>query len=217
MSVSLAIRQEPLGSRPAHSQGGAAPLDPTLQPGVDAVLDALGVREILDALSPGELRAVLAEIRVTLLHGARLAFSATRTLGWSFDDPALLQFAGDTSAGFAIACKQMVVPRLAGLATRMEAGGAFLDVGTGVGAFAIAMARQWPTLRVVGVDVWAPLCPECSARCAPAVGYSWRWPIQGRTRLVRPSHRHGRLCGADPRSQRQTRSGGWRRRASSGR
>ena len=135
---------------------GGAPLDDTVKPRVDELLDALGVREIIDALSPGELRAVLAESRMTLLHGARLPFSATRSQGWSFDDPAMLQAAGDTSAGFAMACKQMVVPRLAGLAARMDAGGAFLDVGTGVGAFAIAMARQWPTLRVVGVDVWAP-------------------------------------------------------------
>ena len=79
---------------------------------VGAVLDALGVRGIIGTLSPGELHAVLAETRLTLLQGARLPFSATRTQGWSFDDPAILHAAGDTSAGFAI-----------------------------------AMARQWPTLR----------------------------------------------------------------------
>ena len=135
---------------------GGTPIDANLQPEVDAVLDALGVRDVLGTLSPGELHAVLAEIRMTLGHGARLTFGATRTQGWSFTDPAILQAAGDTSAGFAMACKQMVVPTLAGLAAKMEAGGAFLDVGTGVGAFAIAMARQWPSLRVTGVDVWAP-------------------------------------------------------------
>ena len=135
---------------------GGAPLDPAVQAGVDAVLDALGVRETIAALGAGELRAVLAEIRMTLLHGARLPFSATRSCGWSFDDPSILQAAGDTSAGFAIACKQLIVPKLAGLEARLESGGRFLDVGTGVAAFAIAMARQWPSLRVVGVDVWAP-------------------------------------------------------------
>ncbi len=137
------------------AQSGGAPFDAAAQPRIDAVLDALGVRDVLGALSPAESRAVLAEIRLTLLQGARLPFSATRTRGWSFDDPAILQAAGDTSAGFAVACKQMVVPKLSGLEARMEAGGTFLDVGTGVGAFAIAMARQWPALRVVGVDVWA--------------------------------------------------------------
>ena len=34
-------------------------------------------------------------------------------------------------------------------------GAAFLDVGVGVAALSIAMVRQWPSLRVVGLDPWA--------------------------------------------------------------
>lgn len=35
-------------------------------------------------------------------------------------------------------------------------GASFLEVGVGVAAIAIEMARLWPSLRVVGIDGWAP-------------------------------------------------------------
>jgi len=132
------------------------PFDAAMQPRVDAILDALGAKALVSELSPPELSAALAEIRMTLNQGGKLLYPPARTRGWSHMDAEMLQAAGDTSAGFAMTCKQMVVPKLAGLAERLEAGGVFLDVGTGVGAFAMAMARNWPALRVVGVDPWAP-------------------------------------------------------------
>jgi 2-polyprenyl-3-methyl-5-hydroxy-6-metoxy-1,4-benzoquinol methylase len=53
--------------------------------------------------------------------------------------------------------RRAVVPLLDGLAERLAApGAAFLDIGVGVAALSIAMARQWPLLRVVGIDPWEP-------------------------------------------------------------
>jgi precorrin-6B methylase 2 len=69
----------------------------------------------------------------------------------------LLQAAGDVSAAFPRALERNIAPRLSGLAERLaEPGAVFLDIGVGVGALSIEMARIWPSLRVVGIDPWAP-------------------------------------------------------------
>jgi methylase of polypeptide subunit release factors len=48
---------------------------------------------------------------------------------------------------------ERLFPALKGLPEALHAPTAhFLDVGTGVGHLAIAMCRQFPTLRVVGID-----------------------------------------------------------------
>ena len=99
------------------------PLDPGIRPHVDAVLDALGGRELVEGLSTMELQPVLAEIRLTILQGARLLYDATRGSGWVYTDPDILEAAGETSAGFANVLKQMVAPRLPGLSERLEASG----------------------------------------------------------------------------------------------
>lgn len=47
-------------------------------------------------------------------------------------------------------------------------GGAFLDVGVGVAAMAIEMARRWPRLRVVGVDPLADALARARTRVQAA-------------------------------------------------
>jgi SAM-dependent methyltransferase len=138
------------------SRATGKPLDPGIRPHVDAVLDALGGRDLVEGLSTMELQPVLAEIRLTVLQGTRLLYDATRGSGWAYTDPDILQAAGETSAGFANVLKQMIAPRLPGLSERLEASGSFLDVGVGVAGLSIAMARLWPSLRLVGVDPWKP-------------------------------------------------------------
>ena len=135
-----------------QSRVDAVPLETATQREVDAVLDALGVRDAVNAGSAAELRPILGEIRVALLHGATLLSRSGAATGWRFDDAALLQAAGDTSIGFAMALKNGVIPQLDGLAARFDAGGHFLDVGVGVAGLAIALASLWPTLHVTGID-----------------------------------------------------------------
>jgi 2-polyprenyl-3-methyl-5-hydroxy-6-metoxy-1,4-benzoquinol methylase len=53
--------------------------------------------------------------------------------------------------------KRRILPQLEGLGARLDAAdAAFLDVGAGVAALSIAMAWQWPSLRIVAVEPWAP-------------------------------------------------------------
>jgi SAM-dependent methyltransferase len=133
------------------------PLDPRVRAHVDGVLDALGAREVVASLSPAELAPVLAMTRAMLTQAANLTSPTRRAVSWSSTDPEFLQAVGVGSVGHVHALKGMVLPSLAGAAERLEVeGGAFLDLGTGVGMVAIEVVRLWPKARVVGLDVWAP-------------------------------------------------------------
>jgi ubiquinone/menaquinone biosynthesis C-methylase UbiE len=133
------------------------PLDPKLSPHVDAVVDALGARESLEAATPNDLRPLLGEIRAFTLSNAKMLGSQRTGAGWEHQERDLLQAAGDVSFAVPHTLKNVIAPKLEGLVDRLSApGAAFLDVGVGVAVLSIEMARLWPTLRIVGVDPWAP-------------------------------------------------------------
>jgi cyclopropane fatty-acyl-phospholipid synthase-like methyltransferase len=46
-----------------------------------------------------------------------------------------------------------ILPALDGLSTRLEAGGALLEVGCGTGNLLLQLAKAFPKARVVGVDI----------------------------------------------------------------
>ena len=100
---------------------------------------------------------MLGQIRTFSLANVKLQFSATRGAGWNHVEPELLHAAGDASAGFPERLKAGIAPSLEGLSARLVApGAAFLDIGVGVAALSIAMARTWPTLKIVGIHPWRP-------------------------------------------------------------
>jgi SAM-dependent methyltransferase len=139
-----------------RARAAGAETAPELQTHVEDVLTALGVRDALPALSPAAARPMLAEIRMLLHQGLGRLDRAGKPPGWNDTDAELLQAAGDVSSGFPTLL-QRFVPTLPGLAERLGAAAPwFLDVGVGVAALSIEMARLWPSLRVVGIDVWAP-------------------------------------------------------------
>ncbi|MGH3824680.1 MAG: SAM-dependent methyltransferase [Pseudonocardiaceae bacterium] len=100
---------------------------------------------------------VCADLRATQLMTAelvaRLRAGGASTQGWCYSDPALLQAWGVRSTEPVPIWAERLFPALEGLADALAAPTAsFLDVGTGVGSLAIAMCRQFPALRVVGID-----------------------------------------------------------------
>lgn len=118
---------------------------------VRRVLDALGV-EPMEAVPDGALRAQLAaQASAPLLQVAALL---TGRRAWlDLPDEALVA-QGRTSAQSAPVFAQFVLGQLDGLAERFAAPGCrMLDVGTGVGAMAVAYAEVFPQLSVVGIDV----------------------------------------------------------------
>lgn len=118
------------------------------------------------ALAPGALpysrgpmrTGLLGEIRSTLMQSVAYVDAATQTTptrGWYHTDPRLLQAQGDSSIGFAGALGGGLAAALDGLDQRLTSPDArFLDVGVGVAALSIAMARTFPKLRVIGLDVF---------------------------------------------------------------
>jgi SAM-dependent methyltransferase len=107
----------------------------------------------------GPLRvAVTGDIRSHLMQPLALVEAATGTTPtstWSHTDPRVLQAQGDASSMFPGMLK-MQLAELGDLGARLDRGAKFLDIGTGVGALAIAMARAFPNLHVVGLDVFDP-------------------------------------------------------------
>jgi SAM-dependent methyltransferase len=87
------------------------------------------------------------------LHQAA-ALASGRASRWSDQSDQALLAQGHASASGALAFAQLVLPAMGDLGSRLAAPGArMLDVGTGVGALAIAFARVFPHLHVLGIDV----------------------------------------------------------------
>jgi SAM-dependent methyltransferase len=125
------------------------------------------VRELLRAIAASLLdgspdvpgppaAAVVGLARTFLRQAAELVENPGRSGGWDTVDVALLQSIGRLSMGVADAIRA-AEDRLPALAEQLRAPGArFLDVGTGTGWLAMAVARSHPDLTVVGIDVFEP-------------------------------------------------------------
>ncbi|MFN8535253.1 MAG: class I SAM-dependent methyltransferase [Dehalococcoidia bacterium] len=137
-------------------QLSGSPLDPALAGPIDRLIETLGLTD-LGELSEPELRQALGEVRMTAIQAALLVQSGPVQPGWAHLDEEMLISIGDASALFAGVVQRLLVPNLPGLGDRLATpGAAFLDVGVGVGSIALAMARAFPTLQVVGIDPWTP-------------------------------------------------------------
>jgi SAM-dependent methyltransferase len=113
--------------------------------GMSNYISALG-KDILR----GELRAtqLLTADLVQLFRGG-----GASPQGWHYTDPAILEAWGMRSVEQVASWTERLFHSLDGLLSALQAPQArFLDVGTGVGRLSIAMCRQFPNLRVVGID-----------------------------------------------------------------
>ncbi|HTJ84240.1 MAG TPA: class I SAM-dependent methyltransferase [Polyangiaceae bacterium] len=131
-------------------------IHPTLRAQADDLLREAGALSALDGVSAAEVAPLLAELRHFWSLDHDFLATPERAPGWTYTDTDVLQCGGEITEGFANVLPRFL-PHLEGLAARLEGSdGAFLDVGTGVARLAIGMARKWPSLRVVGLDVWGP-------------------------------------------------------------
>lgn len=152
-----------LGSAEAAAAVGASlrcrhervAVDAALAARLDAVLEALGIRDAVESLSEREMVGLLGLVDSFLGQSADLAANPART-AWEHSEPRILLAQGEFSALLAPLLHRFVIPSVGGeLQMRLERPCAsLLDVGTGVGAFAIAMCRMWPEMTVVGIDPW---------------------------------------------------------------
>jgi predicted O-methyltransferase YrrM len=113
--------------------------------------------EGVQAVLCGPMRATIAgELRSQLMQPLAFLDSATASAPtelWRDATPVMRQAQGDASSILPAMIKTAIAPMLGDLATRIARPGAkFLDVGTGVGALAIAACKAFPEIRVVGID-----------------------------------------------------------------
>ncbi|MGY1669155.1 SAM-dependent methyltransferase [Geodermatophilus sp. SYSU D00710] len=101
---------------------------------------------------PDRVRRGLAQrLAVTL---RRAAAAAEGRLSWAQQDLAVKVDLGRMSGPAGQTFVTLLAPRLGDLADRLAAPeAAVLDIGTGVGEIAVALAEAGPSLRVVGIDV----------------------------------------------------------------
>ena len=133
--------------------------DPAVRAQLDRALDALGAREYVQELDEGERSMLLAFARSYLAQGLDLVDDPARAGAWSYTDTVLLEAQGSASA---------VVARLIADAGLGTASARILDVGTGVGGLAVALATTFPGSTVVGIDPWEPALALARKKVAAA-------------------------------------------------
>lgn len=123
--------------------------------GVDAVVTStLGD---LSSLEPEQAKSLGALARAMLAQAAGFSSHPQEPSAWAVTDPLVLQSLGQASAALAAPICDLIMTRYPELDKRLQEPGAMiLDVGTGVGALALAFANRYLNARVVGVDVWQP-------------------------------------------------------------
>lgn len=110
---------------------------------------------LLDGIGETEATAALANIRRLFVEGIDLLDHPERPSGWAYDDPEILSAVGIMSASTVNHIVTVAATR-PGLAAVIGGDGTFLDIGTGVAGIAIAAAKTWESMRVVGLEIWPP-------------------------------------------------------------
>ncbi|WP_053227176.1 SAM-dependent methyltransferase [Solirubrobacter soli] len=123
-------------------------LDPAIAAALDGVVEELGIDPA--ALTPAERTMIGSFARAFLRQAVDLVDHPERPPGWANEDAGVVVPLGRGSASVAgaFAC----VPELDAALSRPDA--VFLDVGAGVAALSVAVCRQWPGVRVVGLEPW---------------------------------------------------------------
>lgn len=154
----LRVQAEAFAALGARLSASDDELDPAVLHALDDVVAASGFPDVC-SLTP-EQRSMLADMVRSSFRQALVSLEApTADAGWGHTDVAVLDGQGRASTN--------LVPhmaRIVGDAPVRE----ILDVGTGAGLLAVAMARRWPDAKVVGVDIWEPALERARYHVAEA-------------------------------------------------
>ena len=140
------------------------PGDPDVAAQLDRVLDAIGASDLCASLDERERTTVIGHATTWLRQAMELIDDPLRPGGWFYTDPQIIRGQGASSV--------MVAQLVAGAGLgRPDA--RILDIGTGVGALAVAFCRTFPDATVVGIDPWE-LSLELARQNVAAAGFGSR-------------------------------------------
>jgi 2-polyprenyl-3-methyl-5-hydroxy-6-metoxy-1,4-benzoquinol methylase len=119
--------------------------DPEVAAQLDRVLELIGSTDLCANLDERERATVIGHATTMLRQAMDLIEDPVRPGGWYYTDPQIIQGQGASSV--------IVAQLIAGAGIGTE-NARILDVGTGVGALAVAFCRAFPSSTVVGIDTW---------------------------------------------------------------
>ena len=110
-----------------------------------------GFRQLI-GLTGGDPEKLASQAAAPILQASALLSGANQ---WTAQDDEALLAQGRASAQGAQVFKAFAVPMMPGMEGLLAAPSpVMLDVGVGVAAMAVAWCRAWPSLRIVGLDVF---------------------------------------------------------------
>lgn len=132
------------------------------------VLGVLGLDDLLAELEPDDLLALSGMVRERARQAGELSANPLRAPGRSADREAMVASTFG-AADLAPVIHRAVVPRLAGLAERLDSPtAALLVVGAGACGLLISFCGLLPQLRATGIDGWSPALVIARERMARA-------------------------------------------------
>ncbi len=153
-AVRLGTSVDALGALAAHVRLETEDLP--ADPAVRALLAAIAKQMLGEESPTATATPAVGLARTFLRQASELVENPGRSGAWDQVDVPLLQAIGRLSGAIAGAVQQ-AEQHLDGLQAALATPGArFLDIGTGTGWLAVALARTHPTLNVVGLDIFEP-------------------------------------------------------------
>jgi 2-polyprenyl-3-methyl-5-hydroxy-6-metoxy-1,4-benzoquinol methylase len=147
LTTRLLTQTEALAALVARLKLDAArePGDPEVTAQLHRVLDVIGASDLCANLDERERTTVIGHATTMLRQAIELIDDPIRPGGWFYTDPQILQGQGASS---------VIVAQLLSGAGIGRPDARILDIGTGVGALAVAFCRTFPNATVVGIDPW---------------------------------------------------------------
>jgi SAM-dependent methyltransferase len=131
-------------------------------------VNLIGATELCADLEERERATVIGHVTTMLRQAIDLIDDPVRPGGWYYTDPQILQAQGASSV---IIAQLIAGAGIGGHDARI------LDIGTGVGALAVAFCRTFPDSTVVGIDTWE-LSLELARQNVAAAGLGSRITVR---------------------------------------